>query len=254
MLDRRQLQELTRISGFNLWQTEKDYLQHIFLLFLSVESKGELVFKGGTALQKVYGLNRFSLDLDFTSRNNEEEKIIKRIVRDIEDFGFATEVFRIEKFKEISKTLVLRIKGSLFDGSDRSITSLIIEVSLRGDLILEPEVKEIVPIYPDVRPYLLQIMRLEEILAEKVRAILYRGRASDLYDLWFLIRKGVKMNLELVNNKLSYYKISFNIKDFRKKILEMEKIWMEELKPITTFIPAFKKVIEDIEPFFFKAI
>jgi predicted nucleotidyltransferase component of viral defense system len=247
MLDRSQLQELTAASGFNLWQTEKDYVQHVFLLFLSAESKGELVFKGGTALQKVYGLNRFSLDLDFTSRNNGEEEIVKRIVRDMEVFGLAAEFSRVEKFKDISKTLVLRIKGPLFDGSDRSITLLRVEVSLRRDLVLEPEVREIVPIYPDVRPYLVQVMRLEEILAEKVRAIFYRGRASDLYDLWFLLRKGVKMDLKLVNTKLSYYKTVFSSEEFRRKIRELENTWVEELKPVATFVPRFKTVIRDVE-------
>jgi predicted nucleotidyltransferase component of viral defense system len=247
MLDRSQLQELTAASGFNLWQTEKDYVQHVFLLFLSAESKEELVFKGGTALQKVYGLNRFSLDLDFTSRNNGEEEIVKRIVRDMEVFGLAAEFSRVEKFKDISKTLVLRIKGPLFDGSDRSITLLRVEVSLRRDLVLEPEVREIVPIYPDVRPYLVQVMRLEEILAEKVRAIFYRGRASDLYDLWFLLRKGVKMDLKLVNTKLSYYKTVFSSEEFRRKIRELENTWVEELKPVTTFVPRFKTVIRDVE-------
>jgi predicted nucleotidyltransferase component of viral defense system len=247
MLDRGQLQELTAASGFNLWQTEKDYVQHVFLLFLSAESKGELVFKGGTALQKVYGLNRFSLDLDFTSRNNGGEEIVKRIVRDMGVFGLAAEFSRVEKFKDISKTLVLRIKGPLFDGSDRSITLLRVEVSLRRDLVLEPEVKEIVPIYPDVRPYLVQVMRLEEILAEKVRAIFYRGRASDLYDLWFLLRKGVKMDLELVNTKLSYYKTVFSSEEFRRKVMELENTWAEELKPVATFVPHFKTVIRDVE-------
>ncbi|NHW00002.1 MAG: nucleotidyl transferase AbiEii/AbiGii toxin family protein [Thaumarchaeota archaeon] len=247
MLDRSQLQELTAASGFNLWQTEKDYIQHVFLLFLSAESKGELVFKGGTALQKVYGLNRFSLDLDFTSRNNGEEEIVKRIVRDMEVFGLAAEFSRVEKFKDISKTLVLRIKGPLFNGSDRSITLLRVEVSLRRDLVLEPEVREIVPIYPDVRPYLVQVMRLEEILAEKVRAIFYRGRASDLYDLWFLLRKGVKMDLKLVNTKLSYYKTVFSSEEFRRKIRELENTWVEELKPVATFVPRFKTVIRDVE-------
>jgi hypothetical protein len=40
------------------------------------------------------------------------------------------------------------------------------------------------------------------------------------------------------------------VKEFRKNVLGMEKMWMEELKPITTFVPAFKRVTEDIEPFF----
>ena len=248
MLERRQLQELTRISGFNLYQTEKDYLQHVFLLFLSTESEKELVFKGGTALQKVYGLNRFSLDLDFTSTNGDDEEIMKRIAEDMEDFGYNTKVSRTEKFKDISETFVLKVQGPLFDGTDRSITTLRVEVSLRRDLILKPDAKEIVPIYPDVRPYLLLVMRLDEILAEKMRAILYRGRPSDLYDLWFLLKKNVKMDVNLVNAKLRYYKMTFNREELKTKVLEMEKRWMAELKPITSFTPPFEKVLNELKP------
>ncbi len=250
MLDRRQLQELTKASGFNLWQTEKDYLQHIFLLFLSVESKRELVFKGGTALQKVYGLNRFSLDLDFTSTNNKEEEIVNKIAKDIKDFGYQTEIAKIMHFEDKSKALILKIKGPLYDGTEKSITSLRIEISHRKDLQLEPETKEIVPIYPDIKPYLTIIMKLEEILAEKIRAIYYRGRARDLYDLWFLIKKNIKCDTNLINKKLEYYKLTYNKQEFKKKILEIEKIWTTEIKPIATFTPPFKTILKDIESLF----
>jgi predicted nucleotidyltransferase component of viral defense system len=169
----------------------------------------------------------------------------------MKNFGFATEVSRIDKFRNVSKTLVLKISGPLFDGTDRSVTSLRIEISLRKDLFLEPEIKEIIPIYPDVRPYLLQVMKLEEIFAEKVRAIFYRGRASDLYDLWFLNKKNVKIDMSLVNTKLSYYKMSFSEEEFKREILGIEKRWEEELKPTTTFVPSLEIVFKDIESSFF---
>ncbi|MEM3368722.1 MAG: nucleotidyl transferase AbiEii/AbiGii toxin family protein [Thermoproteota archaeon] len=248
MLDKRQIQELTKVSGFSLWQTEKDYLQHVFLLFLSIESKRELIFKGGTALQKVYGLNRFSLDLDFTSTNGKEEEIVNKIAKDIKDFGYETEVSKNVQYKEESKSLTLKIKGPLYDGTEKSITSLRIEISHRRDLQLEPETKEIVPIYPDIRPYIVLVMRLEEILAEKIRAIYKRGRARDLYDLWFLIRKNTKYDTKLINKKLEYYKLTYNKQELKKKIQEIEKIWVQELKPITTFTPQFQTILKDIEP------
>ncbi|MEM0053773.1 MAG: nucleotidyl transferase AbiEii/AbiGii toxin family protein [Nitrososphaeria archaeon] len=248
MLDKRQIQELTKVSGFSLWQTEKDYLQHVFLLFLSIESKRELIFKGGTALQKVYGLNRFSLDLDFTSTNGKEEEIVNKIAKDIKDFGYETEVSKNVQYKEESKSLTLKIKGPLYDGTEKSITSLRIEISHRRDLQLEPETKEIVPIYPDIRPYIVLVMRLEEILAEKIRAIYKRGRARDLYDLWFLIRKNTKYDTKLINKKLEYYKLTYNKQELKKKIQEIEKIWVQELKPIATFTPQFQTILKDIEP------
>ncbi|MEM4522876.1 MAG: nucleotidyl transferase AbiEii/AbiGii toxin family protein [Nitrososphaeria archaeon] len=248
MLDKRQIQELTKVSGFSLWQTEKDYLQHVFFLFLSIESKRELIFKGGTALQKVYGLNRFSLDLDFTSTNGKEEEIVNKIAKDIKDFGYETEVSKNVRYKEESKSLTLKIKGPLYDGTEKSITSLRIEISNRRDLQLEPETKEIVPIYPDIRPYIVLVMRLEEILAEKIRAIYKRGRARDLYDLWFLIRKNTKYDTKLINKKLEYYKLTYNKQELKKKIQEIEKIWVQELKPIATFTPQFQTILKDIEP------
>jgi len=48
-------------------------------------------------------------------------------------------------------------------------------------------------------------MKKEEILAEKVRAMSIRRRARDLYDIAFLLKKGVSMEYELINKKLSYY-------------------------------------------------
>lgn len=46
-------------------QAEKDYFQEIILFILYREFGRELVFKGGTALTKCYGFDRFSEDLDF---------------------------------------------------------------------------------------------------------------------------------------------------------------------------------------------
>jgi predicted nucleotidyltransferase component of viral defense system len=246
MLSKEDLQKFRVAVGFNLGQVEKDYLQHLFLLFLGQEAKKELVFKGGTALQKIYGLNRFSIDLDFTSTNGNEEKVIKKVAEDITNFGFKTTVSKTEEVKGIGKSFALKIKGPLYDGTEKSLTSLRIEISLRRDLLLEPEIKEIIPIYPDIRPYIVLVMRLEEILAEKVRAIFWRSRARDVYDLWFLVKKGVSIKQNLLDQKLRYYELKFSLKSFEKKINEVEKSWEKELKQITTFVPEFKTVKKEI--------
>ena len=74
MLSRKNLESMRSVLGYNLGQVESDYLQHILLLLLSRRAGNWLVFKGGTALQKAYGLNRFSDDLDFTSK---KERVLK---------------------------------------------------------------------------------------------------------------------------------------------------------------------------------
>jgi len=244
MLTKEDLRKFTSLTGFNLWQTEKDYLQHLFLIFLSRESKDELVFKGGTALQKAYGLNRFSIDLDFTLRKEIKESLIEKICRDITLFGFEC---KSEKIKEnLAISFKLAVKGPLYDGSERSISTLRIEISKREKVLLEPEAREIVPVYTDLHPYTVLIMHPKEILAEKIRAILTRTKAKDLYDLWFLLKKGVSIDLALVNEKLKLYEKSFEKSEFISCIRAVKEVWKTELEPLVTFLPSFDTVLEEV--------
>ena len=55
-------------------------------------------------------------------------------------------------------------------------------------------------------------MNKKEILAEKVRA------ARDIYDLWFLLKKGTRFDLRLVNEKLRYYEKVFEKDVFIERI------------------------------------
>ena len=90
------------------------------------------------------------------------------------------------------------------------------------------------------------VMREEEILAEKVRAIFTRSRARDIHDVFFLIQKGIKPNLKLINEKLNYYSLSFSYLDFIKRLNESEKIWKSELAQLVRTVPPFEKVTERI--------
>jgi len=250
MLTRDDLKDYINVVGFNLWQVEKDYLQHLILTFLFQRVLGrKLVFKGGTALQKVFGLNRFSLDLDFTYNNKIDFKeIFERIVKDISLFGFPTVLFSTKKYR-VGETYVLKIKGPLYTGVDISLSTIRIEISFREKVILEPIVKEIVPIYIDLRPYTVVVMNPEEILAEKFRALIYRRRARDLYDLWFLLRKDIKPKRNLIEEKLKYYDISFNLNNFIKCIDELEDIWYSELKPLLKHIPSYNVVKNEVNTY-----
>ena len=183
MITKNELNEYSQLKGYNLGQTETDYLQHLFLIFLSRYSANAVVFKGGTALQKAYGLNRFSIDLDFAQ--NQEDKlpeIMARIGKGITEFGYAA---KLEEIKAIGKTFILKINGPLYANVDRSVCSLKIEISKREEIILKPKLKTITPTYPDLQPYTMLIMDEEEILAEKVRAIMTRNKPRDIFDLNF---------------------------------------------------------------------
>ena len=58
--------ELLKINIYEQpYQKEKNYIKELFLDGIYTATS-ELVFKGGKALSKFYGSNRFSDDLDFS--------------------------------------------------------------------------------------------------------------------------------------------------------------------------------------------
>jgi len=245
MLLRNELQKYCTLTGFNGGQVEIDYLQHLFLLLLSKKSSTNLVFKGGTALQKVYGLHRFSIDLDFTQKGATEFKeLMERIGKEISDFGYTT---KVEEIKTIGKTFILKINGPLNGENPASKARLRIEISQRESVLQEPLFKEVSPIYPDLQPYTLLVMTEEEIFAEKIRAIMSRNKPRDVFDLHFLLEKGITFNVEFVNKKLEYYKEKFKRTQFLKKVRENKIPWKTELKVYCASVPDFEKVLATIE-------
>jgi len=244
MLNRKSLESMKTVLGFNLGQVERDYLQHILLLFLYRHAGNWLVFKGGTALQKAFGLNRFSEDLDFTSgKEGGLSEIAYRVGDDAANFGFDNEV---EIKKNVSEVISYRIKGPLYDGTPKSIVVLRLDISLREKIIHKEDIREVVPVYTDLSPYLVTMMDPEEILAEKIRAIMTRNKARDIFDARFLIAKKIAFNIELANKKLEYYDMKFKKEAFIESMMSKKRIWENELKPLVGYVPDFEKTVEEI--------
>ena len=61
-----ELYNASKMTGFTIYQQEKDYFQYMILAAIYSKPDKNIIFRGGTALQKAYGLNRFSEDLDFS--------------------------------------------------------------------------------------------------------------------------------------------------------------------------------------------
>ena len=121
MLLRNELQKYGVVTGFNVGQVEIDYLQHLFLLLFSKKSSTNLIFKGGTALQKIYGLHRFSIDLDFTQKGTDESKEMIRMAIDKEanmplginyKIGKVGELGKIGEFDIITGSFLLHYSKS----------------------------------------------------------------------------------------------------------------------------------------------
>jgi len=86
----------------------------------------------------------------------------------------------------------------------------------------------------------------EEILAEKVRAIMTRNKPRDVFDLGFILKRGAKFQLEFINKKLEYYKEQFEMKRFIDKLKEKENIWEKEMRNYVKDVPEFKTILKEI--------
>lgn len=242
MIDMQELRRVARIKGLtNIGYAEKNYFQEIILLGVSREVPN-LVFKGGTALYKFHGLDRFSEDLDFsgTLHNNEIDKIAGYLI----DFGYPTKVI-INK-PETGILLTFVTEGLLYQGTNDSLARVQMDVN-EGDVLLDTEWNQLFSQYPDIPSFRLKSMALREIMSEKVRAMLTRKKARDAYDVWYLLNKGVALDKKLIQKKLDMYDLELNESLTNKALKEIEVIWNKELRALMTTLPDFKNVAKDIK-------
>ena len=211
--------------NYNLGQIELDYYQH-FILAKLFEKFNTIYFKGGTCLQKCYGIKRFSDDLDFNFENIE----ISEVIIFIEEL-FETKIIDYNK-TSFGVSFSVKFQGILYNGSSQSMCKISFDFR-EGDIYNKALKKIIRPIYADLPQYFLLALDEEEILAEKIQAIITRHKAKDIYDMNELLLNGVKINWKLVNKKLETYDKTFDKREFEEQLEEKIKIYDEEMKRLT---------------------
>ena len=241
MITKKELLDLSRFSHFKPHQQEKHYIQSIILNSIYSTITDELIFKGGTCLLFFYGLNRFSEDLDFTMiKDFELKKIISNIERDLENLGISNKISKIQE-NALSFSLKIGVEGPLFNKEiERCFVS--IDISKR-EKVESFDILELKPNYREIMGFRVNVMSEKEMLAEKIRALLTRNQARDLFDIHFLLNKNIEIDMGLINRKLDYYKKTFDKKEFVKAVQNKEGIWLSELNPfILGEIPNFNEV------------
>lgn len=247
MIPIEELMNIAKLKGItNKGNAERDYLLELVLLSISRNIKDELVFKGGTCLSKFYKLDRFSEDIDFTAvKEPDMGLLLKKIVSDLAAFGVEAEV-KSEKHSFNTIMYSIKMKGPLYKGTPQSAASVRIDINLKSSIDLSPVTAKFVSLYPDVPSFSFRIMQEKEIMAEKARAVLTRVRARDVYDIRFLLEKGVEFDKILVAKKLEYYDVKWDKKEFENKLKANEKAWQTELLPLVPNVPDFKETLKII--------
>jgi len=231
MLTRAQLQRLAQRSGIGLQAQERDYVQYL-LLFLLYGRSQALIFKGGTALRVAYHGNRYSEDLDFNGPSDVAflQDLWGGVLSGLGAFGLTAGV-RNAWQSEVGYSFDVSYQGPLYDGRDRTKGKVRVDVNLRPEAV-ESRAVLVTPEYDDLRPFVVQALTLEHLLAEKVRAFLVRGKPRDLYDIWLLTSQGVPLDPELVRPKLALYDLTPSAALLEQAFRQAAADWEADLHPL----------------------
>lgn len=175
-------------------QIEKDYVLSWLLWGISKHEHLSkiLVFKGGTALKKVYFDDyRFSEDLDFTLMGDDisNEQIFEWFGEAFENISEEANI-PLEKIDDVEHedggiNFYISYKGPL--GGSGNNKSVKVDISKSEILEFKPIIKDAIINYSDLEAYQLLSYPLEELLVEKLRCVMQRMQPRDYYDIWYLL-------------------------------------------------------------------
>ena len=224
-----------RIDRFTIL---REYLQLVFLSYLFRQRQAsKIYFKGGTAIHLLFDSPRFSEDLDFSTVLSAAE--VNQLIG-------KTEAEMRREIPEIKILLWHRGKRgirfkSIYKSADfKYPTAIRIDVSFEKPL--RPASSPLVTGFPITFFPVVSHLAAEEILAEKIRALLERAKGRDVFDLWFLLSKKVAMDRELVAKKIGRKtflpELRRKIANFPDKILKLD---------LDQFLPAPMRKIADLK-------
>jgi predicted nucleotidyltransferase component of viral defense system len=124
-----------------------------------------------------------------------------------------------------------------------------VEISHREKVLLPAEPRTILDSYHVLSTRSrIPTMALPEIFAEKVRALCMRSQARDLFDLGFLVEKGVRPDAELIAAKLSWWRpgVRLDPETVADRIDLLEVTWERDLEPLVDRLPSFDKVASTV--------
>ncbi len=277
---RNRLQEARKRLGIPWEILERDYVLSWLLAGISqVEALHDtLIFKGGTALKKCFfGDYRFSEDLDFSAMGDVpigegmEEAIREacdRAVRLLDEFAPVEIV--CERYTERDphpgghEAFTIRVRLPWHRAPQ---TRVMVETAMDEKILKPVQKRSIIHDYGEPLAARVRVYALEEIVAEKLRAILQhvemlkergwtRSRARDYYDLWrvlgaFQERLDFSGFSDFLRSKCTVRNVSFDGPDdfFQETMLNyVDKTWQQWLGPLIPDLPDFSTVIDDLRP------
>ncbi|MCK4717990.1 MAG: nucleotidyl transferase AbiEii/AbiGii toxin family protein [Thermoplasmata archaeon] len=228
---------------------ERDYVQCLYLreIFELAES---LVFKGGTALRHVHGLDRYSEDLDFNHPEDRETiiSLTKKAAKRLERYGIRAGN-RDLRWSTTGLGFSLSFQGPLYRGASPSKGKIRVDISTREEDA--PSENALVRTdYADVKGFWVRVLTQEELAAEKFRALVIRGKPRDLFDLWYLYRHGMTPDKKTVEKKLALYSMDLAKMNTEEILEKATAQWEQDISILLRQKPPLDVVMEDIKGLF----
>lgn len=239
----------------------KEIIQEIVLSGLSRGNFfNEVAFYGGTALRIFYKLDRFSEELDFAlifpNKKFDLSKYFIYIEKELKSYGLNLEISTKQKNKNSNITSAF-LKGNTLEHilkffpneKNNKYSSLLKNIKIKFEVDINPpsgaEYEEKYKLLPS--PHQIKIYDKESLLAGKIHAILCRGwktrvKGRDLYDYVFFLANDIKVNIELIKNKLIESKYIEQNSNF--DINKLKELLIYKFNEID-----YKEAKEDVKPF-----
>ena len=278
MLEDR-LKEVCRHTGVQWHVLERDYLLAWILAGITQVPLllDTLVFKGETALRKCYfGDYRFSEDLDFTGlsgapRGEEMKRAIQEACdiarRLLEKFAVEVEIVcerYVEKRPHPGEQEAFRIRVRL-PWHKYPLTSAKVEVTMDQEILKPVKKRKVIHPYGEPLEAEIKTYSLEEIVAEKLRAILQnaatlrkrewiRPRARDYYDIQRILSEYENSMdftdfTSFLRKKCAAQNVAFAGPEdfFDDRLLALvEETWVKSLKDLVADLPSFRSVVGEL--------
>jgi len=248
LIDRRELLARARERRLPLVIIEKDYVLG-WVLYGLTRIPG-LVFKGGTALAKVYFPRtwRLSEDLDFVTAPAGWEETPAQILDALSETTAESKIALIVKSRHSNPGyLQLKIQYSGPLGKNW----------LKVDVTPEPPIDRVLskPLsrqYSDYPDFKVKVESLEEIFAQKLRALVQRKKVRDYYDIWRMGEQKVDRAelARLFIEKLRIKEIRWNgLQDIFPSSLKtiLEGYWEKELGRLVWPVPEMSSVLRQLK-------
>lgn len=240
MISKNQIQEFSKRLAIDEFTIIREYIQVVFLSILySVPRSQKIYFKGGTAIRLLLKSGRFSEDLDFTSELsiNELDEAVNTAVKKV---SLIVPEIKLKSSSK-NKNSYAGILSYQQEGM-RYPLNIHLEFSLREkpetfkQAVLETD-------FPVIPQPVVRHMDWQEVLAEKIRAFLTRSKGRDVYDLWFMLSKGVALDWSMINRKTKMYNIKTSLQDMMKRVKEFDDKKLRN--DLRKFLPAYDRSLVD---------